>query len=186
MPARKMIRFVPNTDQTNVIITATNAECSWPSRFGCQKPRPVWSSRLRKMPCLSGSKKRRATKAITTHETAVGRKKTERKHRQPRTCMLGRKATPHGRDVGSGHAASGLRRERRRTFGRFAVASWTLIDSRRALASRWGGKGCTSSAAGKRPSSVIDGPPLVRRQRVVRLLHALQRSPRRDVAPEGG
>ena len=47
------------------------------------------------------AKKRTATKPITTHETAVGRKKTERKNRQPRTCVLIRNATPkrqHDRD----------------------------------------------------------------------------------------
>src|SRR5256885_1751081 len=106
MPARKMIRFVPNTDQTKVIITAISAECSWPSRFGCQKPRPVWSRRLRRMPCLSGSKKRRATKAITTQETAVGRKKTDRKNRQPRTCVLIRNATPSGNAIATGMAST--------------------------------------------------------------------------------
>jgi len=58
------------------------------------------------MPCLSGSKKRRATNAITTHETAVGRKKTERKIRQPRSCVLSRNATASGSTIEIGSASN--------------------------------------------------------------------------------
>ena len=98
--------FVPNTDQMNVIPTAISAECSCESRSGCRKPRPVWFRRLCRIPCLSGSKNRRATKAITTHETAVGRKNTDRKNRQPRTCVLIRNAMPSGSTIAIGIAST--------------------------------------------------------------------------------
>ena len=58
------------------------------------------------MPCLSGSKKRRATNAITTQETAVGRKNTERKNLQPCTCVLIRNAIPSGSAIATGIAST--------------------------------------------------------------------------------
>jgi hypothetical protein len=97
-----MIRFVPNIDQMKVIITARRAERSCESRFGCQNPSPTWFSRLCRIP--SSWKKRTAMKPITTHETAVGRKKTERKKRQPRTRLLIRKATASGKAIATGIA----------------------------------------------------------------------------------
>ena len=95
-----MIRFVPNIDQTNVIITAISADRSLDSMFGCQKPRPTPFSRCCRIP--SSAKKRIATYAITTHETAVGRKNTERKKRQPRSFDWIRNATPSGKAIATG------------------------------------------------------------------------------------
>ena len=91
--------FVPNIDQMNVIITANSARCSFESMSGCSEPSPTSPS----IPCRipSSAKKRVETKPITTHEIAVGRKKTERKKRQPRMWPLSRNATPerqHDRD----------------------------------------------------------------------------------------
>ena len=80
MPARKTIRFVPNIDQMNVIITANSARCSCESMSGCNDPSPTSPSSDCRMP--SSAKKRVATNPITTHETAVGRKNTERKNCQ--------------------------------------------------------------------------------------------------------
>ena len=97
-----MIRFVPNIDQTNVIITATRAERSWESMFGCRKPSPTWFSRCCRIP--SSWKKRTAMKPITTQDTAVGRKNTERKNRQPRTRLEIRNATASGITIANGIA----------------------------------------------------------------------------------
>ena len=72
MPARKMIRFVPNIDQMKVIITAIRADRSCASVSGWMKPSPTFVSRSWRIP--SFAKKRTATNPITTHETAVGRK----------------------------------------------------------------------------------------------------------------
>src|SRR5947209_1757500 len=106
MPARKMTRFVPNIDQTKVIITATSAERSWESMFGWTKPSPTLFSRCWRIPL--SVKNRTETNPITTHETAVGRKKTERKKRQPRTFPWIRKATASGSRIATGIARTSI------------------------------------------------------------------------------
>src|SRR5579872_1672953 len=80
-------------------------------------------------------------------------------------------------------AASGLRGARRRTLGTRAATSWTLMTGPPAPAAGRGGRG-RRQAAGRRPSSVVDGPPLVCGQGVVRLLHALERVGGGDVAAQ--
>ena len=47
-----------------------------------------------------------ATMPITTQETAVGRKYTDRKSRQPRTCSLSSAAIPSGIPIANGIASS--------------------------------------------------------------------------------
>ncbi len=43
---------------------------------------------------------------MTTHDTAVGRKYTDRKNRQPRTCSLSSAATTSGMPIANGMASS--------------------------------------------------------------------------------
>ena len=101
-----MIRLVPNIPQMNVIATAARAERGCESMSGWTLPSPTDPSRRWRIP--SSAKKRAAIAPITTHDTAVGRKNTVRKKRQPARWLESRKAIASGKPMATGTARSSI------------------------------------------------------------------------------
>ena len=104
IPVRKMIVLVPSMDQMNVMASASSAVRCPASRLVCTEPRPTAASSLFSSPF--SAKNCTATMPMTTQDTAVGRKYTERKNRQPRTCSLSSAAMASGMPMANGMASS--------------------------------------------------------------------------------
>ena len=99
--------FVPSMDQMNVIASATRA-LHWPASMSvCSDPSPIAASSLFISPF--SAKNCTATMPMTTQDTAVGRKYTDRKKRQPRTCSCSSAAMPSGMPIANGMDSSSRR-----------------------------------------------------------------------------